>query len=246
MRKANEVMTQSLATASPEDSVAHVATIMRDRDVGSVLIMEDGKIGGIVTDRDLAVQALADNSDPQRTPIRRYMCTKLITGNPDWSMGKVARTMAKHQVRRLPIVEDGQLVGIISLADIARHESRKSVVTKSLKAISRSPEIAQTKGARRAGAMIGLSFLALTSTAVALLTWNRSGRELRKQVADTKLYHSAQQAVSVARNKVDEASSSKAARDFQKRIQTNIKELSTQLPRVEYKPPKRKTAWFRS
>ena len=245
MHKANEIMTQSLATASPEDSVAHVATIMRNRDVGSVLIMEDGKIGGIVTDRDLAVQALADNADPQQTPIRRYMHTKLITGSPDWNLIKVARTMAKHQIRRLPIVENGQLVGIISLADIARHENRTSVVTKSLRAISRPPEMAHTNGTSRAGAMVGLSLLALASTAVALLTWNRSGREWRKQMADTKFYHSAQEAVNVARDKVDEAASSKAARDLQKRIQSNIKELSTQLPRIEYKPPKRKPAWFR-
>ena len=246
MAKAIDFMTQSLATAAPEDNVAHVATIMRDRDIGSVLILEDGKISGIITDRDLATQALADNVDPQHTPIRRYMSTKVITGSSDWSMGKVARTMAKYQIRRLPIVDDDQLVGIISLADIARHENRKSVVSSSLKAISRAPEMSHTNGTGRMGAMIGLSVLALTSTAVALLTWNRSGKELRKQVADTRLYQSAQQAVRVARDRVDEAASSNAARGFQRRIQTNLKDISTQLPRIEYKPPKKKPAWMRS
>ncbi len=245
MRKANEVMTQSLATCSPDDSVAHVASIMRDRDIGNVLIIEDGKLSGIITDRDLAVQALADGIDPQHTPIRRFMISKIITGSPDWSMNKVARTMARHQIRRLPIVQDDQLVGIISLADIARHEHRKDILAHSLREISKAPEMSKTDGAGRAGALIGLSLVALASTTVALLTWNRSGRELRKQMADTRFYHSAQQAVSTARGKVDEAASSKAARDIRHRIQSNLKDISTQLPRFEYKPPKKKPVWIR-
>ncbi len=245
MRTANEVMTQSLATCSPDDSVAHVASIMRDRDIGDVLILEDGKLTGIVTDRDLAVEALADGIDPQHTPIRRFMCSKLITGNPEWSMSKVARTMARHQIRRLPIVQDDQLIGIISLADVARHEHRKGVLAKSLREISRSPETTNMDGGRQTGALIGLSMLALASTTVALLTWNRSGKELRRQMADTRLYHSAQEAVSTARGKMDEATSSKAARDIRHRIQSNLKDISTQLPRLEYKPPKKRPVWMR-
>lgn len=245
MKKANEIMTQSLATCSPEDSIAHVASIMRDRDIGNVLVLEDGKLSGIVTDRDLATQALTDSSDPSRTPVRRYMSSNIITGYPDWSLGKIAKTMAKHQIRRLPIVQDGQLIGIVSLADVAMHENRKAVVSKSLKAISRSPDTSKSDGNGNIGAMIGLSLLALASTTVALLTWNRSGKELRKQMTDTKLYHTAQQAVGVARDRMDEATSSKAARDIRQRIQTNLKDISTQLPRIEYKPPKRKPAWFR-
>ncbi len=245
MRMANEIMTQSLATCSPDDSVAHVATIMRDRDIGNVLVMDDGKLTGIVTDRDLAIQALSDNNDPIKTPVSRFMNTKIITGEPDWSMNKIARTMAKHQIRRLPIVEDGRLVGIISLADIARHENRKGVISRSLKAVSRPAETSRADGSNHTGALVGLGLLALASTAVALLTWNRSGRELRKQVADSKFYHSAQQAMNDARDRVDEAASSKTARDIRRRIQTNMKDLSAQLPSIEYKPPKKKTVWFR-
>ncbi len=244
MRKANEIMTQSLATCTPDDTAAHVASIMRDRDIGNVIVMEDGKLSGIITDRDLAVRALTDSSDPLHIPIRRIMSTKVVTGNPDWSLGKVARIMSKHQIRRLPIVQDGQLVGIVSLADIARHEN-KSVVTKSLKAISKEPATMNGNGAGHTGALLGLSLLALASTTVALLTWNRSGRELRKQVADTKFYHSAQQAMNSARDRVDEAASSKAARNFRQRIQSNLKDISTQLPTIEYKPPKKRPAWFR-
>jgi CBS domain-containing protein/gas vesicle protein len=245
MRKANEVMTQSLAICSPEDTVTYAASIMRDRDIGDVLVMEDGKLMGIVTDRDLAIQALTDSIDPHNTPIRRFMCTKVITGSPDWSMTRVVRTMSKYQIRRLPILQDDQLIGIISLADIARHANRNILVSKSIRAISKESSETRANGAGHVGAWIGLSMLALASTGVALLTWNRSGKELRNQVADSKIYHSAQQAMTVARDRMDEAVSSKPARDIRKRIQSNIKEISTQLPRIEYKPAKRKAALFR-
>ena len=136
MSKANEVMTHALATCAPDASVADVAAIMRDRDIGNVLIVEDGKLRGIVTDRDLALQALTGKDDPLQTPIQKFMSTKLVTGDADWSLEHVARTMARHQIRRLPIVQDDQLVGIVSLGDVARYENRKNVVTKSLRAIS--------------------------------------------------------------------------------------------------------------
>lgn len=245
MSKAYEFMTQSLATCSPDDNASHAATIMRDRGIGNVLVVENGKLCGIITDRDLAINALASNNDPLQTPIRNYMSSKVITGEPHWSMGKVARTMARYQIRRLPIIEDSQLVGIVSLGDIAKHENRKGIVTKSLKAISENSDSSKKNGVRSVGGMVGLSMLALASTAVALLTWNRSGKELGKQVADTKLYHSAKQAVGVAREKVDGAASSKTARNIRHQINTNLKGISSQLPRITYKPPKRKMAWFR-
>lgn len=244
MSKAYEVMTQSLATSSPDDTVSHVAMIMRDRDIGDVLIIKDGKLHGIVTDRDLALNALTDSVDPHHTPISNFMSDKVITGNPDWSMSKVARAMARNHIRRLPIVENDQLVGIISLADIARNTNRRSLVAKSLKAVSTPPEISKSNGAGYIRALVGLSLLTLASTAVTLLTWNRSGKELRKQMADSRFYHSAQQAVGVARDRLDDASSSNTARNLRQQVRVNWKGLSDQLPRIQYKPPKRKSALF--
>jgi CBS domain-containing protein len=244
MSKAYEVMTQSLAICSPDDNAAHAASIMMERDIGDVLVVDEGKLRGIVTDRDLALQILTNHSDPHMIPVRNIMCEKLVVGSPDWSMGKIARTMAKYQVRRLPIVENDQLMGIISLADIARHDKRRRMLANSLKAISSPPAEIKTNGRVPVGTLVGLGLAALTSTALVLLTWNRSGKELSKQVADTRLYQSTQQAVDVVKDKVDEAASSKAARNFRQRVQANMKEFSYQLPRLEYKPPKRKPAWF--
>ena len=75
MSKAYEVMTHALATCAPDESVANVAAIMRDRDIGNVLVVEDGNLRGIVTDRDLALQALTGRDDPLLTPIQKFMST---------------------------------------------------------------------------------------------------------------------------------------------------------------------------
>jgi len=244
MSKAYEVMTQSLATSTPDDTISHVAAIMRDRDIGDVLITENGRLQGIITDRDLTLNALTDSVDPHHTPVRNFMCQNVITGSPDWSMSKVARTMAKNKIRRLPIVEDEQLVGIISMADLARHANRRALVAQSLKAVSAPPDNSPSDGARYRGALMGLSIITLASTAVAILTWNRSGKDLRKQMAGSNIYHNAQQAMGVARNRLDDVASSKTARSVRQQVQTNLKGLSNQLPSIEYKPPRRKSAIF--
>ena len=245
MLKAHEVMTQALATCPPDASVAQVTSIMRDRDIGNVLIVEDGKLRGIVTDRDLALQALTGKDDPLQTPIQKYMSTKVVTGDSTWSVKQVAKTMAKHQIRRLPIVQDEQLVGIISLGDLARYEDRKDVVMKPLKAISTPNGVSASKLPGYGKALIGLTLAALTTTAMAWLTWNNSGKELRKQVSKSKVYHTAQRAVSTARDKVDEAASSKMARNLRHQVRSNLNDISAHLPTIEYKSPKRKSVWFR-
>jgi CBS domain-containing protein len=245
MVKTYEVMTHALATCAPDTSVAQVAGIMRDRDIGNVLIVEDGKLRGIVTDRDLALQALTSKDDPMETPVGKYMSTKVITGEAGWSLERTAKMMAKNQVRRLPIVQDGQLVGIVSLGDVALNEkNRKDIVTKSLQAISTPPGIAVSSRSRISGVWISLGLAALAATTLVMFTRNRSGRALRKQIAKSDLYRSTQHAVGTARNTVDKVTSGKAVRDLRHQVRSNIKQISTQLPTLEYKPPKRRRVLF--
>jgi len=111
MSKAYEVMTHTLATCAPDANVAHVATIMRDRDVGDVLVVEDGNLRGIVTDRDLALQALTSGMTPENSHPQDYEYQSRH-GKVSWSLKRVAKSMAKHKIRRLPIVQDDHLVGI--------------------------------------------------------------------------------------------------------------------------------------
>jgi CBS domain-containing protein len=246
MLKAFEVMTRPLATCAPDASVADVAAIMRDRDIGDVLIVEDGKLRGIVTDRDLTLHALTGQEDLRQTPISQYMSTKIVTGESTWDLAQVSSVMAEHQIRRLPIMQDGKLVGIISLGDVARYEDQNHVVAKSLQAISEPQGISFSAGLGRGGVLTAVAALAMAAVATTLawLTWNHSGQMLRKQIADSEVYHTALVALSAARDKVDEAASSKQMRDFQHEVGVKVNDLAAQLPTLEYKPARRKFAWF--
>ena len=246
MLKAFEVMSRPLATCAPDTNVTDVAAIMRDRDIGDVLIVEDGKLRGIVTDRDLTLQALTGQDDPRQTPIHKYMSSKVVTGESTWDLTQVSSVMAEHQIRRLPIMQDGKLVGIISLGDVARYEDQTHVVAKSLQAISEPQGVVFSAGLGRGGAVAAVAALAMAAVATTLawLTWNHSGQMLRKQISDSEVYHAAWDAMSAARDKVDEAATSKQMRDLRRDVGAKINDLSAQLPTLEYKPARRKHAWF--
>jgi CBS domain-containing protein len=247
MLKAFEVMSRPLATCAPEANVTDVAAIMRDRDIGDVLIVEDGQLRGIVTDRDLTLQALTGQDDPRQTPISKYMSTKMVTGESTWNLTQVSSVMAEHQIRRLPIVQDGKLVGIISLGDVARYEDQTHVVAQSLQAISEPLGVSFSSRQGRGGVLAALAAIAMAAvatTAMAWLTWNHSGQALRKQISDSEAYHTALDALSAARDKMDEAATSKPMRDFRHDVGAKVNDLAAQLPTVEYKPAKRKHAWF--
>jgi CBS domain-containing protein len=194
MTKAYEVMTRVLATCAPDTSVSHVAAIMRDRDIGDVLVVENGKLHGIVTDRDLALKALTGEDDPLQTPVSKFMSTKIITGEAEWNLEQVAKVMGQHQIRRLPIVQHGQLVGIVSLGDVAIHAVRKDIVKQSLQAISTPVEISASGYAGHGGAWFSVLLVALAS-AMAWLTWNQSGHALSKEIMKSDLYQTVRQAV---------------------------------------------------
>ncbi len=270
MSKAFEIMTQKVATCTPDTSAAEVATIMRDRDIGNVLVVEDGKLRGIVTDRDLALQALTAGDDGRLMPVKKLMTSKVITGEAGWSLEKVADVMARHRVRRLPILQEGQVVGIISLGDLALHEDRKDVVTRSLQAISTQNGIASARRSR-IGTVLGLSLAAAATSMLAWFTWTESGHNARKQIAKSDLYHSAANVASSARDTVNNVASSKQMRDLGQRIRVNpliigalvplgvarrsfaaytrggmrnINQLTARLPVIEVRPARRRFLWF--
>jgi CBS domain-containing protein len=123
MKKSKDVMTKELVYASPQDTVSHVAQLMKKEDIGPVLIVdseESQRLVGIVTDRDLALKIVAEGRDPQTTTVEEVMTRKLITCRPDDDVESAMKAMAQYQLRRIPVVEDdNKLVGIISQADIA-------------------------------------------------------------------------------------------------------------------------------
>jgi CBS domain-containing protein len=114
-----DVMTESVVTAAPSASVRAVAELMRERNVGSVvLIGDDGRLCGFVTDRDLTIGVLADGRDPADRA-DAHASNPVVTGEPGMSVEKAAELMVRHGIRRLPVLDGGRLTGIVTLDDLA-------------------------------------------------------------------------------------------------------------------------------
>jgi CBS domain-containing protein len=116
-----DVMTSNPFTIDAEKPVAYAAKMMRDEDVGLAPIVEDDKLIGMLTDRDIAIRVVAEGRDPGQVKVRDVASKQVVTIDPQQDLDEALRIMAKHKVRRLPVVEeDGQLVGVVAQADIAR------------------------------------------------------------------------------------------------------------------------------
>jgi signal-transduction protein with cAMP-binding, CBS, and nucleotidyltransferase domain len=115
----SEIMTAGVVTAAPEASAVSVARQMRDHKVGSVVLVDPaGSPVAMVTDRDLAVRVLAEGIDAA-SPVGDRASRPLVCGEPEMELDEAAALMVQHRVRRLPVIEDGRLVGIVTLDDIA-------------------------------------------------------------------------------------------------------------------------------
>ena len=114
-----DAMTSNPTTIEPNTTAREAARIMKNEDVGSLPIVEDGRLVGMITDRDLTVRVLAEGKDLD-TPVSEIASKDVVTIDPQQSLEEAARLMAQHQIRRLPVVEeDGKLVGILAQADVA-------------------------------------------------------------------------------------------------------------------------------
>jgi CBS domain-containing protein len=114
-----DAMTANPRTASPAQSLADAAQIMQSEDVGSVPVVEDGRLVGVLTDRDIVIRAVADGVDVQTLNVGDVASREPVTVEPGQDLDEALALMARHQVRRLPVVDDGQLVGILAQADVA-------------------------------------------------------------------------------------------------------------------------------
>src|SRR3982750_1389955 len=119
-----ELMTTNPRSLESGSSVMEAARIMRDEDAGIVPVVEGEKLIGTVTDRDIAIRVVAEGKSPESTTVGEIASRELVTIDPQQDLDEALRLMARHQVRRLPVVEeDGKLVGIVAQADIARSAS---------------------------------------------------------------------------------------------------------------------------
>jgi CBS domain-containing protein len=118
-RTVEEIMTTNPRTLKVDDTVLEAAQLMRDNDIGDVIVVEDGQVTGIVTDRDIAVRDVAEGRDPESTPLGDIATTGIHAIEPGASVDDALRMMREHDIRRLPVVKNGRPVGIVSLGDLA-------------------------------------------------------------------------------------------------------------------------------
>jgi CBS domain-containing protein len=124
-KSVRDAMTEDPRSIGPSVSVVEAARLMREGDIGSLPITDDEKLVGMITDRDITTRVVAEGSDPKVTSVSDVYSRDLISVEPDEGIEEALRLMAHHQVRRLPVVENGRLVGIVAQADIALRENEK-------------------------------------------------------------------------------------------------------------------------
>jgi CBS domain-containing protein len=116
-----DVMTSNPCSIDAEKSVAYAAKMMREEDVGLAPIVEGDKLIGMLTDRDVAIRVVAEGRNPEQVKVADVASKQVVTIDPQQDLDEALRIMAKHQVRRLAVLEeDGKLVGVVAQADIAR------------------------------------------------------------------------------------------------------------------------------
>ena len=121
--KVRDIMTRSVISIAPEESVEVAARTLAQYNIGVLPVCSaGGKLCGMVTDRDLVTRCIASNRSPGKTTVQDVMTGQVIAAQPDMEVGVAAHLMGRRQVRRLPVVENGKLCGMVSIGDMASRE----------------------------------------------------------------------------------------------------------------------------
>jgi CBS domain-containing protein len=124
-KRVRDTMTPDPRAVAPDESIAEAARLMRDQDVGSLPVIEEGRLVGMLTDRDITVRVIAEGRSPQTATVGEVFSHNPVTVEPNEDLAEALRLMARHQVRRLPVVESDRLVGILAQADVALEEKER-------------------------------------------------------------------------------------------------------------------------
>ena len=125
-KSVRDTMTENPRSIKASASVVEAAQLMREEHIGSLPITDDEQLVGMITDRDITTRVVAEAVDPTKTSVEDVYSRDLITVEPGEDLDEALQLMARHQVRRLPVVENGRLVGIVAQADIAISENEKT------------------------------------------------------------------------------------------------------------------------
>lgn len=131
-----DIMTRDVQSVTGDTDLITVARHMRDLDVGVIPVVEGSQLVGVITDRDIVIRAVAMSLDPQQALVRDHMSPNPTTIAPTEQVSRAAEIMAREQIRRLPVVEDGTLVGILSIGDVAVDAGKDRLTGDALEQIS--------------------------------------------------------------------------------------------------------------
>lgn len=141
MKTVKDIMTSDVSICHTNDQLSDAASMMKEKNVGAIPICDDqGNLMGMVTDRDLVIRGYADKK-ADNTPIQQVMSDRMYSCSPDTSLEEASKIMAQHQVRRLPVVENGKLTGILSLGDLSVEDMSDHAAGVALQDISERPEL---------------------------------------------------------------------------------------------------------
>ena len=134
--KVKDVMSKTVVAADSGQSVCEVARLMREHDVGAIPVFERDVIAGIVTDRDVVLRCVAAGKDPSECRAGEIMSGGAVSVTPNQSVADAARIMAAVKIRRLPVIDDGRLAGMVSFGDIARSRADDAEISEAISEIS--------------------------------------------------------------------------------------------------------------
>ncbi|MFG6496282.1 CBS domain-containing protein [Fictibacillus sp. UD] len=135
MKKISDIMTKNVDFVTPQDNVYEVAVKMKNDNVGVIPVCENDQVIGVITDRDIVIRGVAEKR-PGSAKVTDVMSEHLYTGSADMSVQDAAQLMADKQIRRLPIVENNKLIGIISLGDLSLSKESNSAAGHTLSEVS--------------------------------------------------------------------------------------------------------------
>src|SRR5437867_1834817 len=127
--KVREIMTDNPETVSPGTFIADVARMMRDSDVGIIPVVNDKELMGVITDRDITIRVTAAGLDPFEVTVQDFISPNPVTVSPEDDVEKARQLMADNQIRRLLVTKDNELVGILSIGDIATKDRQEDAAT---------------------------------------------------------------------------------------------------------------------
>ncbi|MGD6818984.1 CBS domain-containing protein [Metabacillus sp. 84] len=135
MNSINSIMSKNVASVSSSQSIQEAAQLMSQYNVGSIPVVDNGQMKGIITDRDITLRTTAEGRESS-TKVSDVMTSQVVSGRPDMSYEEASQLMAQNQIRRLPIVENNQVVGMVALGDLSVNQLSNEAAGSALSNIS--------------------------------------------------------------------------------------------------------------